>query len=111
MAFWENFEKECANIGKKPNPVGKDIGVSSGTITKWKNGSIPSGEILQRLSRYFNVSVDYLLGSTMNRNLQLDKELTDIDFALCGEIHELTDAEKQDILDYIRFKRTQKDGK
>ena len=32
----------------------------------------------------------------------LDEQLKDIDFALQGEVHDLTDAEKQDILDYIK---------
>lgn len=32
--------------------------------------------------------------------------LQGIDFALSGEISKLTDAEKQDILDYIRFKKS-----
>ncbi len=62
MNFWETYEKLCFNIGKKPNPVGKELGISSGTITQWKNGSIPSGEKLVQIADYFNVSVDYLLG-------------------------------------------------
>ncbi|MDE5768186.1 MAG: helix-turn-helix domain-containing protein [Oscillospiraceae bacterium] len=64
MTYWERFENLCKNIGKKPNPVGKEIGVSSSTITKWKNGAIPNGEILLAVSNYFNCSIDYLLGRT-----------------------------------------------
>ncbi len=60
--FWERFYSLCQRIGKKPNPVGKDIGLSSGIISKWKAGGIPNGETLMKLSKYFNVSVDYLLG-------------------------------------------------
>lgn len=40
----------------------------------------------------------------------LDQQLSGIDFALSGEIHDLTDNEKQDILDYIRFKKSQRGG-
>ena len=40
----------------------------------------------------------------------LDAQLSGIDFALSGEIHDLTDNEKQDILDYIRFKKSQRGG-
>ncbi len=60
--FWERFYSLCLRMGKKPNPVGKEIGLSSGIISKWKAGGIPNGETLMRLSKYFNVSVDYLLG-------------------------------------------------
>lgn len=62
MTFWERFYELCAEIGKKPNPVGKEIGVSSGVISKWKSGGIPNGENLILLSDYFGVSTDYLLG-------------------------------------------------
>ena len=60
--FWERFYSLCKRVGKKPNPVGKEIGLSSGIISKWKAGGIPNGETLMKLSSYFNVSVDYLLG-------------------------------------------------
>lgn len=60
--FWERFYNLCIQNGKKPNPLGKEIGISSGIISKWKTGSIPNGENLILLSNYFNVSIDYLLG-------------------------------------------------
>ncbi|MDE5758044.1 MAG: helix-turn-helix domain-containing protein [Allobaculum sp.] len=60
--FWNAFCAECDKINKKPNPVGKEIGVSSATIAKWKSGTIPNGETLVRIADYFEVSVDYLLG-------------------------------------------------
>lgn len=68
MNFWERFTLSCQNIGKKPNPVGKEIGVSSSTISQWKNGSIPNGETLMKIADYLNVSVDYLLGRTDSSN-------------------------------------------
>lgn len=40
----------------------------------------------------------------------LDEQLSDVEFALYGEVRELTDDEKRDILDYVRFKRAQKHG-
>ncbi len=64
MNYWEIFSKLCHDIGKKPNPVGEEIGVSTATITKWKNGAIPNGAILLKVADYFNVSTDYLLGRT-----------------------------------------------
>ncbi len=62
MTFWESFANLCAKAGKKPNPVGKELGVSSGTITLWKKGTLPNGEKLIQIADYFGVSVDYLLG-------------------------------------------------
>lgn len=68
MNFWETFYSLCDKKGKKPNPVGEDIGVSTASITKWKKGATPNAEILLRLADYFNVSVDYLLGRTIEEN-------------------------------------------
>lgn len=60
--FWKRFYNLCLRSGKRPNPIGKEIGLSSGIISKWKNGGIPNGETLMKLAKYFDVSVDYLLG-------------------------------------------------
>ena len=60
--FWCVFEKLCERANKRPNPVGKEIGVASGTIAKWKAGTIPNGETLIQIADYFNVTIDYLLG-------------------------------------------------
>ncbi|GEM_PF-1572868 len=64
MTYWERYENLCSSIGKKPSPAGKEIGVSSTTITKWKNGAVPSGDVLIKVADYFNVSTDYLLDRT-----------------------------------------------
>lgn len=60
--FWNIFIELCEKNNIKPNPLAEKIGVSSGVITKWKNGSIPNVEALLKISDYFNVSIDYLLG-------------------------------------------------
>ncbi len=70
--FWERFYNLCIRSGKKPNPVGKEVGLSSGIISKWKSGGIPNGETLMKLARYFNVSTDYLLG--LSPYIQIDGE-------------------------------------
>ena len=72
--FWERFYGLCMRVGKKPNPVGKEIGLSSGIISKWKAGGIPNGETLMKLSRYFNVSIDYLLGNEKMEDKEPDSE-------------------------------------
>lgn len=66
MKFWETYQKLCLDSGKRPNPVGKELGISTGSIAQWKNGSVPSGETLVKIADYFHVSVDYLLGRTEN---------------------------------------------
>lgn len=74
--FWEIFSKLCDDKKIKPNPLGKELGISSGSITNWKNGKLPNGENLLKLANYFNVSVDYLLtGNNPNANIFPDTNM------------------------------------
>jgi transcriptional regulator with XRE-family HTH domain len=61
--FWTQFQHLCRREGKSPNGVAKEIGLSSGTVTFWKNGKIPKSDTLKKLADYFGVTVDELLGS------------------------------------------------
>lgn len=63
--FWERFYDLCTQKGVKPNPVAKELNISSGIISKWKtDGTLPNGENLAKIADYFDVSTDYLLGRT-----------------------------------------------
>jgi transcriptional regulator with XRE-family HTH domain len=64
--FWERLYDLCIKNGCRPNTIAKNIGLSTATATKWKNGAIPNGEALIKIADYLNVSVDYLLGRTDN---------------------------------------------
>lgn len=59
--FWDKYTYLCEKKGKSPNKVGKEIGISSATITTWKNNRIPTGESLKTVAQYFDVSVEYLI--------------------------------------------------
>ena len=76
--FWERFYNLCLRTGKRPNPVGKEIGLSSGIISKWKNGGIPNGETLMKLAKYFDVSIDYLLG--LSPYIKINGELVAMEY-------------------------------
>lgn len=71
-------------------------------------------ETLNKISAGTGLSVDYLLGRSDNPNppnkekSPLDKELEGVDFALSGEVRDLTEEEKQDIIDFIKFKKSQR---
>ena len=60
--FWDRFITLCNKINKKPNPVAAELGISSGSITKWKNGGVPSDTNLKKIADYFGVSVECLKG-------------------------------------------------
>ena len=61
MSFWDNYVNLCNANGKTPNGAAKEIGISSGSITAWKEGRIPRPQNQKQIADYFGVTVDYLL--------------------------------------------------
>lgn len=57
--FWEKFLDLCSKNKVRPNQVAQQIGIASGTITKWKQGSKPRDLQLKKIANYFNVPLDY----------------------------------------------------
>jgi transcriptional regulator with XRE-family HTH domain len=54
-----------AERGVNAVQLSKGTGISTGNISDWKNGkAAPSSKSLAKLAAFFNVSTDYLLGST-----------------------------------------------
>lgn len=81
--FYERFIQLCTENSEKPTSVLKEIGVSSGNLNNWKNGTSVKSDILMQLSEHFNVSIDYLLGMTNDSGnaqslSQNEQELLDI---------------------------------
>ena len=60
--FWTNYLSYCSQMNKAPSAVAKDLGITSGTVTGWKQGKIPSQKSLQKIADYFGVTVWDLLG-------------------------------------------------
>lgn len=61
--FWERFYNLCLERGTKPLPVVKELSIATGSITKWKNGTVPNGTTLQKIADHFGVTIGYLLGT------------------------------------------------
>ena len=115
--FQTRLKELREKAGLSQAKLAKILGVGQSTVGMWENGTNkPENAKLEALANYFGVSTDYLLGRTddpVSASASLREQMSDIQFALSGEIHDLTDDEMRDILDYVRFKRAQrrKDGK
>lgn len=61
--FYDIFEKLCSQKGVSPSKAAGEIGISRATVTNWKkNGYSPRRNVLEKISSYFDVSIDALLG-------------------------------------------------
>ncbi len=60
--YYENFEKLCDLNGVRPGTVSKATGISTATLTCWKQGKYtPKQDKLQLIANYFSVSLEYLM--------------------------------------------------
>lgn len=83
--------------------IERNTGIANGTIGKWDKQN-PSVETLQKLSDYFNVSADYLLGRTDNPKVNNGDSEDDKDLLIAAHIRDgLSDEEKEEVMQYIEF--------
>lgn len=61
--FYEQFDMLCAKKGVSKSRAALENNISKTSVTRWKNGAEPNPDILKRLSEYFDVSIDCLLGN------------------------------------------------
>lgn len=92
--FYERLMLLCNEKGIKLTPLVISLGLSSNYASRWKNGTIPKGETLNKLADYFGVSTDYLLGKTEKR--QAPEGLTAKDLETLDRIKYLQEHSPED---------------
>lgn len=60
--MYEKVKKLCKEKGISIYSLEKELKLSNGSIIKW-NKSIPRAETMLKLSKYFNVPIEYFLSS------------------------------------------------
>lgn len=64
--YYENFIELCNKKGVKPGTVARMTGISTATITAWKQDKYtPKQDKLQKIADYFEVSLDNLLNGNI----------------------------------------------
>lgn len=101
------FREMREAVGKTQTEVAKYLGVSRQCYNNYELGNREPGiEILLRLSSYFGVSVDYLLG-----NENATQAVSTEDREIIEGIKGLTAEERKRVLDFIKFTKQQREGK
>ena len=105
--FYDLFSQLCDQKGVSCKKAVTEAGLSHSLAAKWKKtGATPSGATLQKLADYFGVSTDYLLGGE-----EIKKEASEeapVDGELAQAIAGMSEAEQQQVLQYIRFLKSQR---
>ena len=104
--FTERLKSLRAEKNISQKKLAEELFVSQQTIAKWETDkSTPNPDTITKISDFFEVSTDYLLGKSDFRT-HLDEELSQEEFALYGEVRELTTAEKEKIMEFIKFTKS-----
>ncbi len=100
--FWENYSELCKKKGVSPNKAAAEIGISSGSVTAWKNGRLPRSAALVEISEYFGVTVEDLL-SKKEKPSEDGEPKSEYDVQLSELWETLSDEQKKYAIDFIRL--------
>ena len=107
--FFDIFEDLCQRKGVKPGRACSEMGFSRSLAAKWKATGTerPSADVLEKMSIYFKMSIDEILGSKKETPTEpAGTSDDDLKFALFGTT-EIDDETLDDIKAYARFKKEQ----
>lgn len=82
--------------------LAKGVHVTQQTVTAWESGrAVPNANTLDALADYFNVSSDYLLGRTKEKNS--DKQMSENQKLVAYSIDpDISDEERQAIIEMVK---------
>ena len=107
--FYDRFAYLCKERGVSVSRAATEAGISKSLVTKWKTNSveIPSPEVLNKLSKYFNMPISELMGekpekapSDTDRRKISDE---DIQFALFGGNDEITESMYEEVKKFAAY--------
>ncbi|PKM61396.1 MAG: transcriptional regulator [Firmicutes bacterium HGW-Firmicutes-4] len=118
--FGNKLKSLRSNLGKTQEEIAKSLGLSRAAYSHFENGrNEPDYETLKKISEYFHVSTDYLLGRTddplpvrdVDQDLHAEhnytKELEDflrdnVTTAMFQDYGDWTEEEKRDLLQFLK---------
>lgn len=102
MSLGKRLKKLRDEQNLQATEIAKMLNIAKSTYSGYENDkSKPDYETLTQLAKYYSVSVDYLLGNTYVRN--------HTETLAFHTTEDLTEEELEQIKQYIKFLRTQRD--
>lgn len=109
--FFEQLDMICKKQNTSVTSVINAIGLSKGNIRNWKNGITPKYETRLAIANYLGISIDLLLTDDEKKqqsSSSLDININDIRYAAYKELEDVDEDEIKDVIDFIRYKKSQK---
>lgn len=77
--YYESFQRLCEERGVRPGTVSKATGVSTATLTSWKQGKYtPKPDKLQKIADYFGVPLETLMKTEKPAGYYINPETAQI---------------------------------
>lgn len=104
--LYERIKSACEQKGISVSAMCLNLGMSKSVMSDLKSGrkKTLSADTLDRIARYLQTSVDYLLGNEAEQPDILDQ----VDVAFYGDFKELTPEQKEAVRDMVRAMRARR---
>ena len=111
--FYDRFVKLCSSRGVTPSRAAIDAGLSKSTVTKWKNdpSARPTGNVIDKLTRYFGISISDLLGEGENSEEIRPASDEEVKFALFGGSEGITREMYEEVCAFAAFIKQREEAK
>ena len=101
--FWDNLITLCVNRNISPSALTKELSISKGVVTKWRNGSTPHQTTLLKIANYFNVSVEELISEPKDTPPGETEGLDEKTAEILSMYSQLSDEQKKQALSYLEY--------
>jgi len=98
-------------LNLKQEQLGKMLNVQRAVVSKYETGRVSlNAETLHKLCDIFNVSSDYILGRTEQRQLKDEKSLSPQITSIINSCSDLNEKELIKVIEYIDFLKIKKNS-
>ncbi|MBP1926880.1 transcriptional regulator with XRE-family HTH domain [Sedimentibacter acidaminivorans] len=114
MKFGDKLRSLRNKYNLTQTELAEKLNLSKANISKYESGNLePNIQTITTISKLFNVSVDYLLKDEPDdESLTIDEEFQSLlsdpkTLVAFKDFQNLTDTDKQEIINFIKFKKQQ----
>ncbi len=101
MSFGTQLRLARKRRGLTQKALAQAIGAKHNSVSNWESDrNRPDPDIIRQLCALLEVDSNWFFETE-----PVESQLSGIEFALFGEVRELSDQDKQDVLEFIRFKK------
>ena len=100
--FYKRVRELCEERNMTINELVRNLNLSSGSPTAWKNGTEPRFSTVRKIADYFHVSADYLLGNVSDPFFELNIERVLAEINSCEDNKNVPTLNEKDERDIAR---------